>query len=244
MLMDQIREVSSKEKIGDENLHTPHYATGFDIFDYRNGRIENNEPVLGLDGGRIFTIVGKSGSGKTTFAQQLSINIAKQYKDAQIVHMDYERAMNLGRIEALSGWSQEEIKQKYLLLNSGITSESLYKIVKSICNLKLDPKNYDSLKFDTGKLDNNGKVIYELPPTIVLVDSWALMTPKDIADEEELSGSMSASSIAKTNNAIIKRLTGILEQGNIILIIVNHITQKIEVGFAKTQAAVNYLKQD
>lgn len=56
--------------------------------------------------------------------------------------------------------------------------------------------------------------------------------------------SMSASSIAKTNNAVIKRIPGILKKANITLIIINHITKKIEIGFTKTQADVNYLKQD
>lgn len=56
---------------------------------------------------------------------------------------------------------------------------------------------------------------------------------------------MSATSIARVNNSIIKRLAGPLERGNIILIAINHITQKIEINaFAKTQAAINFLKQD
>jgi len=230
MLMDSFREVVSKEKIGEENYHTPHYSTGFDIFDYRNGRIESNQPILGVDGGRILTAIGKSGSGKTTFIVQLAKNIVENYENGQIIHLDYERAMTRARIESLTGWSPETIKNKYMLLNRGITSESLYKMCKSIANLKLDPKNYDTLKIATDKVDNNGNVVYELPPTVVIVDSWAVMVPKDISEEEELSGSMSASSIAKTNNAIIKRLTGTLEQANILLCIINHITQKIEIG--------------
>ena len=69
--------------------------------------------------------------------------------------------------------------------------------------------------------------------------------PENVSEEEELSGQMSATSIARVNNSIIKRLAGPLERGNIILIAINHITQKIEINaFAKTQAAINYLKQD
>ena len=55
---------------------------------------------------------------------------------------------------------------------------------------------------------------------------------------------MSASSIAKTNNSVIKRILGPLLKANITLIIVNHITKKIEIGFTKTAADINYLKQD
>lgn len=244
MLMDSIRKTISKEKIGEENYYTPNYTTGFDIFDYRNGRIESNEPIIGLDGGRILTIIGKSGSGKSTLARQIAINIAGQYEEAQVIDMDFEKGTNLARIQTLSGWTDEMISKKYLLLNRGITSESLYKMCKSVAKLKTDPETYEKIKIDTGKVDLTGKRIFTLPPTVVIVDSWALMTPKDISEEEELSGSMSASAIAKTNNAVIKRIVGTLEMANIILIIINHITQKIEIGFAKTQAAVNYLKQD
>jgi len=243
-LMDSIRKTVSKEKIGEENLFTPTYKTGFDIIDYRNGRIESGDSIIGLDGGRILTIIGKSGSGKSSIARQIAINIANNYDESQIIDMDFEKGMNLARIQAFSGWDSETIEKKYMLLNREITSESLYKLVKSINKIKTDPNNWEELKIDTGKKDIHGNKIFTLPPSIIIVDSWALMVPKDISEEEELSGSMSASSIAKTNNAIIKRIVGDLEAANIMLIIINHITQKIEIGFSKTQAAVNYLKQD
>lgn len=245
LLLDEFRTVIEKEKIAEEVIHMPTYSTGFDVMDYRNGRIQGNDLEIGFDGGRIITFIGKSGSGKTTLAEQIAINIAKKYEESNIIHMDYERASNMARIKALSGWSDEEVKKKYLLLNRGLYAESLYSLVKNLAKTKLSADIYEKIKIPTGKVDNFGKEVYTLPPTIVIVDSWALLAPKDIADESELSGSMSATSIAKTNNAIVKRLVGILEQANIMLFIINHITQKIEINaFSKTQAQVNYLKQD
>ena len=245
MLLDEIRDVVKKQKIADEVLITPTYSTGFDVLDYYNGRIENNSIEKGFDAGKIVTFIGKSGTGKTTMAIQAAINIVKKYEESFVVHMDYERATNVARIQSLSGWSDKEMKNKYMLLNSSLSAESLYSLVKGIAKTKLDPDNYEKIKISTGKVDNFGKEISVLPPTVVIVDSWALLAPKDIADESELSGSMSATAIAKTNNAIIKRLVGPLEQANIILFIINHITQKIEINaFAKTQAQINYLKQD
>lgn len=245
MLLDEIREVVEKEKIGEEVLVMPTYSTGFDILDYRNGRIENNKIEIGFDAGKIVTFLGKSGSGKTTLAIQSAINIVEQFDESFVVHMDYERATNVARIQSLSGWDNETMKKKYMLLNSSLSAESLYSLVKGIAKTKLTPENYDKIKIGTSKVDNFGKEVFVLPPTIVIVDSWALLTPKDINDESELSGSMSATSIAKTNNAIIKRLIGPLEQANIMLFIINHITQKIDISaFSKTQAQINYLKQD
>jgi RecA/RadA recombinase len=241
-LTDAFRDTIEKEGLGEESLFTPAHPTGIDLFDYRNGRLELGEEKLGVDGGKVFTVIGKSGVGKSTLAIQMAGNIVKPYEHGQVIHLDYERATTRARIQQVTRWSDELIKQKYVLMNRKIYSETLYKMAKSIAEIKT--KNFDALKIDTGLVDDKGKPVYTLPPTVILVDSWATMVPKDIADEEELSGSMAASGIAKTNNAIIKRIVGALEEANIILLIVNHITQKIEIGPVKTQAQLNYLKQD
>ena len=55
---------------------------------------------------------------------------------------------------------------------------------------------------------------------------------------------MSASAVAKVNTSIFKRIPSFLNDANIILLVVNHITKKIEIGFNKTKAEINYLKQD
>lgn len=241
-LTDAFRDTIEKEKLGEESLFVSAHPTGIDLFDYRNGRVELGVQKLGVDGGKIFTIIGKSGVGKSAYAIQTATKIVEPYEHGQIVHLDYERATTRARIQQVTRWSEELIKQKYVLMNRGIYSETLYQMVKAIAKLKTE--NFDKLKIDTGELDDKGKPVYTLPPTVVLVDSWATMVPKDIAEEKELSGSMAASGIAKANNAIIKRIVGALEEANIILLIVNHITQKIEIGPVKTQAQLNYLKQD
>ena len=242
-LIDEMRDAVADSKIGSEKIYTPTYSTGFDLLDYYNGRYRPDGSVeVGVDAGKIITVIGKSGSGKTTFAIQTAINIINPYPEGFIAHLDYEKGTNINRIMALSGWDKNKIKEKYMLINSGIYAESLYTLVKKLAELKID--KYDKYKYDTGEKDYNGNPIYELQPTVVLVDSWALLASKDITDEKELSGSMSASSIAKTNNAIVKRIVSHMEQANIILIAINHIGQKIEIGFTKTQAQINYLKQD
>jgi RecA/RadA recombinase len=241
-LTDAFRETIEKEKLGEESLFVSAHPTGIDLFDYRNGRVELGVQKLGVDGGKIFTIIGKSGVGKSTYAVQTATKIVEPFEHGQIIHLDYERATTRARIQQVTRWSEELIKQKYVLMNRGIYSETLYQMVKAVAKIKTE--NFDKLKIETGMLDDKGKEVFTLPPTVILVDSWATMVPKDIAEEKELSGSMAASGIAKANNAIIKRIVGALEEANIILIIVNHITQKIEIGPVKTQAQLNYLKQD
>jgi RecA/RadA recombinase len=241
-LTEAFRKTIEKEKLGIENLYTPTYKTGIDLFDYRNGRLELGEPMIGIDGGKILTIIGKSGTGKSTLAIQIATNIVASYEHSQVIHLDYERATTRARIQQVTRWSEELIKSKYILMNRQIYSETLYQLVKATAKIKLE--KFNELKIPTGKFDDEGNEIFILPPTVFLVDSWATVVPKEISEEAELSGQMAATAIAKTNNAIIKRITGALEEANIILIIVNHITQKIEIGPVKTQAQLNYLKQD
>jgi len=245
MLFDLINDTIQKEKLGEEIPFTPTYSGGIDVMDYRNGRIDHGKVSKGFDGGRIITVIGKSGSGKSSLALKIACSIVDPYINGNIFHYDFERATNTARVKAISGWSDDTIDKKYKNLQRDIYSESIYKIVKSIDKLKNKPETYDEIKIDSGEKDANGDPIYVLPPTVILLDSWALCIPKDISEEEDLSGQMSATSIARINNSIIKRLAGPLERGNIILIAINHLTQKIEINaFAKTQAAINYLKQD
>ncbi|QXN70305.1 putative UvsX-like recombinase [Bacillus phage vB_BspM_Internexus] len=243
ILTETMRKIISKEKIGEENTYTPSYRTGIDLFDYRNGRRESGTKKIGVDGGKVLTVVGKSGTGKSTLAIEFASSIVEPYKEGQVYHLDFERASTLSRIQTITGWSDEKIKEKWILLNRGIYSESLYQLVKSLSKIKLE--KFEELALDTNEVDLHGNDVRVLPPTVILLDSWATQMPQSISEEEKLSGSMSATSIAKTNNAIIKRIMGDLEQANIILIIINHITQKIEINpMAKTQAQVNYFKQD
>lgn len=250
MLFDQINDMISKSKLGQESKYQPSYSTGMDVMDYKNGFVsDDGEVITGVDSGKIITIIGKSGSGKTSLALEMASSIVEDFEEGVIYHLDFERAMSASaqtsRFATISGWDKDTIKSKYKILNRDIYSETLYKLIRGIDKIKNDPENFDRIKIDTGKVDEEGETIYALPPTVVIVDSWVTMIPKDISEEEELSGSMSASSIAKTNNAVCKRIVGPLERGNITLIIINHITKKIEVSsFAKTQADINYLKQD
>ncbi len=224
------------------------FPTGLDVFDYKNGKIINvqdDEPYysIGIDEGTYVMIVGPSGTGKTTLAIQMAAKIVESYEESQIIHDDIEAATNSARIEALTGWDRATIKEKYIHKDTGITSESFYKRIKMLADIKL--KNREELLIDTGVKDSNGEYIKILPPTVFILDSIALLAPKDVGDEEELSGQMSATSIARVNTSIFKRILPKLRAANIILFAINHLTTKIEINpMVHTKADVNYLKQN
>ena len=232
-----INQTIKKEDLGTE-VFNPSYSMGLDLLDYRNGWIEEEKKCLGITGGKITTFIGKSGSGKSTLAVQAAWNIVKDEENGQIIHLDYERAANKARISKMTGLPVAEIAatgEKYCYLNSEIYSETLYKLVKAVHKLKLE--NAGDISKET-----NGKK--HLPPTVIIVDSMASMTPQNIVDEEELSGQMSATAMARTNNSIIKRINNIIGDANITILIINHITQKIEIGPVKTKPLLNFLGQD
>lgn len=244
ILAGKIKQMVKKEKnLGKESSWTPSYTTGIDVFDYSNGKYEEDGTItVGISGGRIFTAIGKSGTGKTTFDIQIGCHIADNY-DGDVVHMDFERATDINRILNVSGWTKEKFKNLYIHMDTEISTESLFALVKSIAALKKE--NSKELLFDSGKKREDGTKIMIYPPTVIILDSLAVMAPDKQEEDEKMSGSMSSSAIAKANTQLFKRITGALNDANIILLVVNHVNAKIEINpMAKTQAQVNFLKQD
>jgi hypothetical protein len=70
-----------------------------------------------------------------------------------------------------------------------------------------------------------------------------MLLPKDLAEEEELGGSMSASSIAKSNTMLLKQISQLCKDANIILFSINHILDEIQMGFIPKAAQISGLKQ-
>lgn len=256
LLKDLFKEKVSKMKDKSLSLEAQTmvgYPTGISTLDYKNGTeivaqdMEGNTidkyDSLGFQNGSMNTIIGKSGSGKTAFAVKAAATIVDPFPNAMIIHDDIEAGTNTQRIRQLTGWNNPTILRKYLRRDAGITAENFYQRIKILADGKLEKA--DTYTYDTGLLDEFGETIHMLEPTVVILDSLALLMPGKYTDEDELSGQMSATAAAKANAAVFKRLVPVLKQANIILMIINHINQKIEINaFAKTQAQVNYLKQD
>ena len=115
--------------------------------------------------------------------------------------------------------------------------------MKLIHDLKL--ANRDKLTYDTGKVDTQGNPVYKLVPTPYILDSLAMLMPETYTNENELAGQMAATAAAKTNTRILKTLVPMLKSANIILLLINHINQKVDINpYARTKSQVSYLKPD
>lgn len=245
--------VSSKKDIRmkSEAQQDVAYATGFITFDFLNGtRFEqygqDGQKVtynsVGIIEGSIVLMIGRSGCGKTTLAMQMAGNICRNYNSSCIFHDDIEGGITNTRKRMLSGMDEEEFEEKYISRNAGINAENFYERVKLIHDIKTN-EEYENNLYDTGMRDRMGRPIKKLEPTIVILDSLALLMPQKYTEEEELSGQMSATAAAKANASIFKRIVPMLKSANIILFIINHITDKVEINaFSHSPSLISYLK--
>ncbi|MGL5751904.1 MAG: hypothetical protein ACRCXT_15340 [Paraclostridium sp.] len=252
-LASQFRKAVSKSK--DHNMKTEEefpvgYSTGFLGFDFLNGTVVkttiNEQPAqyysIGLTDGSMNMIIGRSGCGKTTWAIQTAGEIIKPFKTSCIFHDNIEGGVNDARKEVLTGMNGEEISKRYISRNTGITAENLYERIKLIHDLKIE--NRSDFIYDTGLYDTKGDRIFKLEPTVYLLDSLALLMPGKFTEEEEISGQMSATAAAKMNAMLFKRVVPMLKSVNIIMLVINHINDNVDIGIVKKQAQIGYLKQD
>src|SRR5574344_1004212 len=103
--------------------------------------------------------------------------------------------------------------------------------------------NKSDFEYDTGLYDTYGNRIYKMTPTIVFIDSFANLMPEDIATDEEMDSGMGATSTAKKNTQLVKKISQLLKAANIILFTINHIMDDIQMGFIPKPQQIAGLKQ-
>ena len=253
ILTTQFRQSVSKHKdyrMKDESQSSVGYPTGFLNFDFMNGTIVDVNSTdrnfryysVGIQDGSLATLIGRPGCGKTTFAVQVAANIVRDFPNACIFHDDIEGGITEYRKQVLTGFGPDELNTKYVSRNTGITAENFYERLYMIHNLKLE--NRADYEYDTGYFDSRGNRIFKLAPTVYILDSLAMLMPEKFTEEEELSGSMSSTASAKVNSMTFKRIIPMLKSANIILLVINHINQKIDINpMQRTKSQVAYLKQ-
>ena len=229
------------------------YSTGFLAIDYLNGtvvHVKGNDRDFsynscGIVDGSTNTIIGRSGSGKSTLLMQICGNIVRPFieKDMPtgLFIDDIEGSLPYARKEFLLGLIEEQITEYTVIRNSGITAENLYKRIKAIADEKIN--NEKEYTYDTGYYDIHGNRVFKMIPTVYVVDSLPMLLPENLSDEDDLAGSMAASSIAKTNTMVFKQISQLCKKANIIFFTINHILEEIQMGFIPKAAQISGLKQ-
>ena len=254
-LIDQFRTMLSKCKDVRQNIEAScgvGYPTGSINFDFKNGSIiyvkdqKNNKEFkyysLGVTDGSLNTVIGRSGCGKTTWVLQSAANIVRPFKNGYIMHEDIEGGVTETRKQKLMKFNNEEFRSKYICRDTGITAENFYQRIKMLYDLKM--QNYKEWEYDTGCYDHFGNRIFKLQPTVVILDSIAMLMPEKYVNEEEISGQMSAVAAAKTNAGLVKRIIPMLKAANIILFAINHVLTNVEINpYQREKTSIAYLKQ-
>lgn len=228
------------------------YPTGFTPFDFRNGykvqardmedKLINEYYSLGLVGGSFVTVIGKSGTAKTTWCIQSAFNIVKKFDAGMVVHYDLEKALSYTRIKAVTKATNQQLDQKYILKQERLYIEDIFDSILEIYKEKMDAKK--EFSYDSGLLDEFGRPINPLAPTVIILDSIPSMISRDLKDEE-MTGQTEAMRTAKAMKQFYIKLLPIVKDGNFIILTINHINTKVEVNpLAKTQPQVMYLKMD
>lgn len=253
LLANLYREKASKLKdfnMKNESEFSVGYSTGFLSFDFLNGtavhvKSESREfsyYSVGITDGSMVMVIGRSASGKTTWTIQTAANIIRPFKTAMVMHDDIEGGINPQRLELLTNFFGDELTDRYIIRNSGITAENFYERIKMLYDIKMTDRS--KFEYDTGLYDTRGNRLFKLEPTVYILDSLSLMMPEKYVAEDELSGQMSTTAGARANAMIFRRLMPMLKSANIILFIINHINQKVELSMAQmTKNQVSYLKQ-
>lgn len=252
-LTSAFRDKVGKEKdkrLSEEAGADVAYSTGFLALDFLNGtmvHVKSNEKdykyySCGLADGSIVMVIGRSGCGKTTFVEQLAANIVRPFNEGVIYEDNIEGGIIESRRLELSGFSPEELKDRYVIRNSGISNETVFQRIRMIYDLKM--ANRSNLEYDTGLDDIHGNRIYKLVPTVYILDSLAMLSPDNILEDTELGTSMSQSASAKSNSVLFKGIASYLKSANIILLVINHIQDEITINpMQRKKAQLSYLKQ-
>ena len=250
-LLDKLRSEDKKGLFSSSQVSI-NYNTGFLPFDYLNGYkvkvVDKKENIIdeyaatGLTGGTFVTVIGKSGVAKTTFVIQTAFNMVRKFTDnAFVMFYDLEQATNYTRIKNITGATQEELDNKFVLRQEKNYIEDIFDSIISIANAK--EANKKEFQYDTGLLDEFGNKIVAYVPTIVIIDSIPTLASKETDDE--MKGGTDAARMAKVIKQFYSRLMPIIKTYNITIFTINHINAKMEINaFTKTQPQVMYLKQD
>lgn len=248
--LEMFQATRKSKKANDQNATTPvAYSTGFLPLDYMNGQRvqvydDNDNIVEEYDSvgfvGSMITIVADSGLGKTTLASQLAVDIVSRFDDSFVIHEDAEQASHINRIRNITYQSSHWLKNHYAIYQDTHTENIVDRFMD---HAKMKLNNRKVYEYDTGLKDMFGKPITRLKPTVVIIDSLAMLRSEDSSfsddsknmdDIDSVSNNMYAARVAKYNSEMFKQMLPYCRKANIIVFVINHITRKISTGFVSS----------
>lgn len=229
-----------------ENSKLIGHTTGFTCFDIPTSYLDTNgvSGLPTLNGGffpRIYTIYGESETGKTSLLVQVSGSTVDRHPGSNMVFIDAEGNCGPERIKNLNNWNDIEYSSKCLYIppSPPITINRVYDIIRRIAYSKKNNKGKIELR--TPYMNNyTGKFIDIYPPTFVALDSIPSLIiaqsieeyvnggdGADYKEVEQISSNVDGMREAKDNTNFLRKVKGLLDEYNIILFLVNHLSKEV-----------------
>lgn len=255
---------ASKGKKADDyfncNASVISYSTGFPVLDYylgykvnvfnENGEYVESYPSLGITAGSLALFIGKPSTSKTATAIKIASNIIRPFDNGTIIHFDLEQAMNYSRIQALTRFDMQSMREgKYILRQEKTTLEDMKATIMRLYHEKMD--NGDKYKYNTGKKNEFGEEIILHEPSVIIIDSIASITmempdgsTKSLEKAEEVSSQTDRMRLTGEIGRFFNELMPYIRAANITVIAINQIKVNPGMGIIKNPAEILGLRPD
>lgn len=231
-LLDKIKELD-KKNISKSDDDYVNYLTGILPLDYANGfwqsirdkdGVIKQVPSLGIMGGTFVTIIGATGTGKTTLAEQIAYSIIKPFDSGVIYHIDAEKTTLKERIIQTTGASYDDPRINLLKNNTSI--EDAQEIINMICKAKESGK--DQFRYEVeGKTFKNVSKVYL--PSVMIIDSLPSFNSKEFNTDDLGTNTDQMRAAKDINRFLINNIDKCWEY-NITVIFINHIKPKTDMN--------------
>jgi KaiC/GvpD/RAD55 family RecA-like ATPase len=207
------------------------YSTGILPLDYANGfwlTVDTGEgyqkvPVTGIMGGTFVSVIGPTGSGKSTFADQMGYSIIKPFADGMLFHIDCELTNLKERMVQVTGTDPRDDRLR--LKKEFIHIEDTMDMFNDICRVKEESGNLYKYEVEDRTFDRKKFLAYV--PTVFVIDSLPSFNSKENRTDENLGSNMDAARAAKDVTRFFTNCLGRMMRYNITIITINHIVPKV-----------------
>lgn len=231
--MSLMQELDAGDKAGlfTSNDTFVNYSTGILPLDYANGfwltvekeGIREKVPVTGIVGGTFISVIGPTGSGKSTFADQMGFSIIKDFENGMLFHIDCEVTNLKERMVQICGTDPRDDRLR--LKKDKIYIEDVMDMFNQICMVK--EKSGNLYKYEVQDRAFDGKTFLAYEPTVFVIDSLPSFNSRENRNDEDLGTNMDGARAAKDIERFFNNCLGRMMKYNITVITINHLRPKV-----------------
>lgn len=225
-------DAGDKKGLFKSNDSFVNYSTGILPLDYANGfwlTVDDGDngyrrvPVTGIIGGTFVSVIGPTGSGKSTFADQLGYSIIKPFQDGMLFHIDCELTNLKERMVQITGTDPRDDRLR--LKKDHIYIEDVQDMFNKICEIKESSGNL--YKYEVEDRTFDGKKFLAYVPTVFVIDSLPSFNSNENRSDKDLGTNMDGAKAAKDIGRFYNNCLGRMMKYNITIITINHIVPKV-----------------